>query len=123
MSIGRNIRSRRQAWGWSQQALADTLGISKMMISKWERGASTPTSGRLVQLGEAFGCRPIDLIARYRVTVESKHLELTTKRRIEAHLSSVVESLNELCVDFCLADRIVIEFERTEKGLTLEGDD
>ena len=36
--IGRLIRSRRAYLGWSQQALADRIGVHKTYISQIERG-------------------------------------------------------------------------------------
>jgi transcriptional regulator with XRE-family HTH domain len=41
-TLGRNIRSARQAAGLSQQALADAAGISRSFLSEIETGDKIP---------------------------------------------------------------------------------
>ena len=55
--IGERIRMARRAAGLSQQALGDGTGVSKMSISKYERGQMTPGSAMLVRIAEATGMR------------------------------------------------------------------
>ena len=40
--VGRRIRLRRQALKWSQQELADRLGVNRATVSAWERGKHLP---------------------------------------------------------------------------------
>jgi transcriptional regulator with XRE-family HTH domain len=40
--VGRRIRLRRQALKWSQQELADKLGVNRATVSAWERGKHLP---------------------------------------------------------------------------------
>jgi transcriptional regulator with XRE-family HTH domain len=40
--VGRQIRLRRQALKWSQQELADKLGVNRATVSAWERGKHLP---------------------------------------------------------------------------------
>lgn len=42
LPIGRRIRLRRQALKWSQQELADRLGVNRATVSMWERGRQMP---------------------------------------------------------------------------------
>ena len=55
--IGERIRMARRAAGLSQQALGDGTGVSKMSISKYERGQMTPGSAMLMRIAEATGMR------------------------------------------------------------------
>jgi len=50
MDLGSRIQTLRKKAGLSQEALADTLGISRQALSKWESGASLPTLENLLQL-------------------------------------------------------------------------
>jgi len=61
--IGERIKMARRAAGLSQQALGDKSGVSKMSISKYERGQMTPGSIMLVRIAEATGMR-IDYFLR-----------------------------------------------------------
>lgn len=45
--IGQNIRRRRLAYGWTQQQLADRIGVDIASVSRYERGISTPTYEQL----------------------------------------------------------------------------
>lgn len=37
-ALGQRIRSAREARGWSQEQLAEALGVAKRTIGNWERG-------------------------------------------------------------------------------------
>jgi ribosome-binding protein aMBF1 (putative translation factor) len=53
--FGANVRDRRRAMGISQAALADSMGVDHMALSRWERGSSTPRAGAAVALSKALG--------------------------------------------------------------------
>ena len=48
------IELRKKA-GWSQEELADKMGVSRQSISKWESAQSMPDMGRVVRLAQLFG--------------------------------------------------------------------
>jgi Zn-dependent peptidase ImmA (M78 family)/DNA-binding XRE family transcriptional regulator len=52
--IGNKIKSARIIGGLSQEDVAVALGISKQMISKYEKGLSLPTSTNLLELAKAL---------------------------------------------------------------------
>jgi transcriptional regulator with XRE-family HTH domain len=49
-SVGERIATARKAKGWTQQDLADRLGVTFQAVSKWETGASMPDVGLLVTI-------------------------------------------------------------------------
>lgn len=53
-SMGRKIRVYRERRGLSVRKLAHETGISASLISRWERGLSTPTYPMAVRLAECF---------------------------------------------------------------------
>lgn len=59
--IKNRIEELRTLRGWSQQTLADKIGVSKMAISRYENG-ETLTLDRMQQLAEAFGCSVADVL-------------------------------------------------------------
>jgi transcriptional regulator with XRE-family HTH domain len=60
---GKRLREWRERAGLTQQALADTCGLSRSQISRWETEESKPQPGSLEPLvrglAEALG-RPVD---------------------------------------------------------------
>ena len=52
MSIGTNIRQLREERGWTQENLAEVLGVSFQAVSAWEREEYKPDLDRLIRLAE-----------------------------------------------------------------------
>ncbi len=55
MKIGENIRALRKAHGFTQEQLADMLGISFQAVSKWETNANTPDLSLLPGIAAVLG--------------------------------------------------------------------
>jgi len=49
------IRTHRQRRGWSQQQLADAVGVGLRQINRWESGEQIPSLAVSVKLAEALG--------------------------------------------------------------------
>jgi transcriptional regulator with XRE-family HTH domain len=49
------IREARQARGWSQQDLAERIGVSQPTIVHWEQGTHTPRNLALARLADTLG--------------------------------------------------------------------
>ena len=62
--IAARIKAEREARGWSLAHVADRSGVSRAMISKVERGESSPTAALLGRLSGAFGLTMSTLLAR-----------------------------------------------------------
>jgi transcriptional regulator with XRE-family HTH domain len=62
--LANRIKAEREARGWSLGDLAERSGVSKAMISKIERGESSPTASLLGHLSGAFGLTVSTLLAR-----------------------------------------------------------
>lgn len=60
--INEALALARMYWGFSQQEMADELGISQAMVSEIERGAKSVTLETLDRYAEAFGVRKSELM-------------------------------------------------------------
>jgi transcriptional regulator with XRE-family HTH domain len=49
------IKEARQARGWSQQDLAERIGVSQPTIVHWEQGTHTPRNMALARLADSLG--------------------------------------------------------------------
>ena len=54
MILADKIIDLRKKNGWSQEELAEQLGVSRQSVSKWESAQSVPDMGRVVQMSELF---------------------------------------------------------------------
>lgn len=55
MILAEKITEERKKNGWSQEELADKLGVSRQAVSKWESAGSVPDLQRVIQLADLFG--------------------------------------------------------------------
>lgn len=55
MTLHEKIYILRKKNGLSQEALAESLGVSRQSVSKWEIGEATPEVSKLLSLSKLFG--------------------------------------------------------------------
>ncbi len=55
MILADKIINLRKKCGWSQEELAEQMGISRQSVSKWESGMSIPEIDKIIKLSELFG--------------------------------------------------------------------
>lgn len=55
MSIGQRIGRLRRERGYSQEYVAESLGVSRQAVSKWETDLSAPDTYNLIALSKLFG--------------------------------------------------------------------
>ena len=85
-------RLRRRA-GLSQEQLAETIGVSRQAISKWESGTSTPELDKLLALSECF-----------HVTLD----ELTGGTPCEADTGSVRQTTQKVGIGLCVLGAVLL---------------
>jgi transcriptional regulator with XRE-family HTH domain len=99
--IGARIKRARHAASLSQQALADEVGVSKMVISKYEQGQSAPSSGVLLRLAKSLGysaeyfLRPVS-VSLSAPAYQSRH---TLPHKQELAVMAVVQEWLERYLD------------------------
>lgn len=54
MTLSKKITEERKKKGWSQEDLADKLGISRQAVSKWESSSSVPDLQKVVLMADLF---------------------------------------------------------------------
>lgn len=55
MTTGEKIKSLRKKQNLSQEQLADSLGLSRQAVSRWETENAIPETNMIVRLSEIFG--------------------------------------------------------------------
>lgn len=61
--LGENIAIRRKARRWSQEDLAERLGVASETVSRFERGATLPSLTTLQRIGQTLRSPMAELLA------------------------------------------------------------
>ena len=61
-SLGEAIKEHRTQCKMTQEFVAETLGVSRQAVSKWESGTSDPSTSNLVALAKLYGTSAEDLL-------------------------------------------------------------
>ena len=67
MTLGEKLSKLRKEYNYTQEQLADILGVSRQSISKWESDIAYPETGKLIELGKLFECS-MDYLIKDEVT-------------------------------------------------------
>lgn len=117
LHVGQRIRLRRKSIKVSQEALAETLGITYQQVQKYERATNRVSASKLLAIGRALGvpvgyffegletldaAAPVEeLSITQRLLSEKGGLELARaflripSDRVRRHLVSLAESLTD----------------------------
>lgn len=55
MTFGEKLLNLRRARGWTQEELADKIGVTRQALSKWEASSALPDTKNVVALAKLFG--------------------------------------------------------------------
>ena len=56
MTLCEKLSKLRKEYNYTQEQLADILGVSRQSISKWESDIAYPETDKLIELGKLFDC-------------------------------------------------------------------
>jgi len=62
VSLGEAIREHRTKCRMTQEFVAESLGVSRQAVSKWENGTSDPSTSNLIAIAKLFGISAEDLL-------------------------------------------------------------
>ena len=78
MNLADKIIEERKKNGWSQEELANKLGVSRQAVSKWESSGSIPDLQRILQMSELFGVTT-DYLLKDEIEEEQQNEYVETK--------------------------------------------
>jgi DNA-binding XRE family transcriptional regulator len=61
-SLGEVIKKHRTEKKMTQEFVAETLGVSRQAVSKWESGVTDPSTSNLIALAKLLEIEPEDLL-------------------------------------------------------------
>src|SRR5277367_5479290 len=98
-TIGKNIRTFRHQHGWSQEDVANRLGISIPAFSKIETGVTDVNLSRLEQIANIYEVSVVQLL-----TVDNEQVEIAP-----SHLNLIQKKLTDREAEIATLQRKVIE--------------
>jgi len=69
MILADKIIQLRKKAGWSQEELADQLGVSRQSVSKWEGAQSVPDLNKIIAMSQLFGVS-VDYLVKDEIETE-----------------------------------------------------
>lgn len=70
MTLGEKLSKLRKEYNYTQEQLADILGVSRQSISKWESDIAFPETDKLIKMGKLFECS-MDYLLNNEITEKS----------------------------------------------------
>ena len=61
-SLGEALKAHRTRCKMTQDFVAETIGVSRQAVSKWESGTSDPSTSNLLALAKLYGVSAEDLL-------------------------------------------------------------
>ena len=55
MTLGEKLQKLRKTRGWTQEELAEQVGVSRQSLSKWESDGALPDTANIIVLADLFG--------------------------------------------------------------------
>ena len=80
MTLGEKLSKLRKEYNYTQEQLADILGVSRQSISKWESDIAYPETDKLVKMGKLFDCS-MDYLLKEDIS-EKQSLQPTEKESL-----------------------------------------
>ena len=77
MRLSEKIMELRKKSGWSQEELAEQLGVSRQSVSKWENGESVPELDKIIRMSELWNVST-DFLLKEEETMQEEPVEENT---------------------------------------------
>ena len=61
-TLGETIKTYRMERNMTQEFVAESLGVSRQAVSKWEKGTSDPSTSNLLALAKLYGVSAEELL-------------------------------------------------------------
>ena len=112
--IAGRITAMRRERGWSQEELADRLGISRQAVSKWESAQTMPELDKAMRLSEIFGITIDELLsdedksAIYTLNADEGYDDITTGTAMKEKVIGDSEAENFISTRRDMARRIAL---------------
>ena len=71
-TLGETLKAHRTRCQMTQEFVAETIGVSRQAVSKWENGTSEPNTSNLMALARLYGIPAEDLLKGVESALEAQ---------------------------------------------------
>lgn len=118
MRVGTKIREIRTAKGWTQETLAEKLGMNQIMISQYENGIRVPKIGTLNKFAVALDVPLEEFTQCYLGSEEESMAKIIGKKIAEARKAKGMGQA-ELAIKMNTTHQCVSQYERGKRCPTM----
>ncbi len=79
MTLGDKITRLRKENNYTQEQLAEILGVSRQSVSKWESNIAYPETEKLIRISQLFNCS-LDHLLKNEDDLHNERSENSVKR-------------------------------------------
>lgn len=94
MTLGEKISKQRKELNYTQEQIAEILGVSRQSISKWESDIAYPETEKLIELGKLFDCS-MDYLLKEEITEKNDTQAFVLGERVEELSKKVITEKNK----------------------------
>ena len=95
MNLGENLKKIRKDNNLSQEQLAETLGVSRQSVSKWESNQAYPEMDKVIQIASMFNLNIDDLLNQdIREITSEKQSKIAINKYIDDFLSFITKTID-----------------------------
>lgn len=95
MNLAENLKKIRKENGLSQEQLAESLGVSRQSVSKWESNQAYPEMDKVLQIAKMFNLNVDDLLNQDIKEVNNdKQFKIAINRSIDDFLSYITKTID-----------------------------
>ena len=113
IEIADRLVKLRKKYGYSQEELADKLGLSRQAVSKWERAEASPDTDNLICLAKLYGVSLDELLST------DEDLDTIVKEQVKSEEEKPEEKKNDKVV---IQNDEVLLFSKDGKKVTINDD-
>lgn len=118
MTTGEKLQNLRKENNYTQEELADILGVSRQSVSKWESDVAFPETDKLITLAKLYHCTVDyllntdnnDITSETNSFSEKTGVETTNKKRFPFIITCISVHILVLILFFCPWFKVVYGF-------------
>lgn len=106
MTMGEKILAMRKARGWSQEELAEHIGVTRQAVSRWESDSAKPDADKIIAVCDLFGVSADYLLRDYATGAAAPMSEQTEPPKQTTAIGDAMRTMT-LGQWFCLGAAVL----------------